>query len=192
MRVKVVLLTLGILLTSVPVVNQQERSTGLQEGRNGRRNDGEREIELNRHERAMTVSIMVTGSDFDRPETRFSVSDRVIVRIFITNTGDEPVSVIIGDPRIQIRPRLFRDGRRVPYKQELLRLLRQRDLQGPGSGRRTSTTIEPNQRVSIDFFDLSEWYETLEPGQYELSVSYRFQWRKRPAPTETMMFEVIP
>lgn len=194
MRMKIIVPAVTLLLAG-SVVSQQENTPSTQQPGNRSSNseimrDG---LELSRRERTMNVTIMAVGIDYERPEATFRESNSVIARIFITNAGDEPVPVVVRrSSRAQYRPVLLKDGRRVPYKRELLRLLRSIDTTGPISDSIRSVAVEPSQRVPVMSFDLNDWYGPIEPGRYELSIRYRFRLRGRPVESNTVTFEVIP
>lgn len=185
------------LLTSILALCVQAESAGAwQQGeRGGNAGRHERVIELNKFERASRVSIKPVSTDLVTLKQRFSSSraeEKVLVAVSISNAAAEPISVVIGDPRIQYRPRLLKDGKLLPYTEEVVKVVRAKERSGPGAGRVISGEINPRETVAVDHIDLADWYGTLEPGQYELTIKYRFRHRGQPVETNTITFEVAP
>lgn len=152
-------------------------------------------IELNKYELATTVTITPVATDLTTVKQQYRASqpdDKQIILISMTNTGAEPVRVAIGDPHVQYRPSLSKNGRPVPYKEGLGKILQAKNINGPGSVRVTGGILKPNETVKVDYIDLADWYGALEPGQYELTLKFRFRPRGRPIGTNTVTFEIVP
>jgi hypothetical protein len=50
--------------------------------------------------------------------------------------------------------------------------------------------LEPNQPKSIETIDLGDWYDSLEPGHYELSTRHRFVSAGKWVDSSSVTFEV--
>ena len=152
-------------------------------------------IELNKHELGTRVTITPVGTDLSTPKQQYSASraeDKKVILVSMTNTLVEPIWVLMGDPHIHYRPRLLKDGELMPYREGLVEILRAKDRDGPGPGRKISTVIQPNEKLPVDFIDLAHWYGALDPGKYQFNIKYRFRSKGRPIETNTVTFEVVP
>ena len=141
------------------------------------------------------MSIRPVSTDLATLKQRFSASraeEKVLVAVSISNVAAEPISIVIGDPRIQYRPRLFKDGKLLPYKEEVAKVVRAKEKSGPGAGRVLSGGLNPGETVTVDHIDLADWYGPLEPVRYELTLEYRFRRGGQPVETNTITFEVAP
>jgi hypothetical protein len=193
-HMSVILVVSLILVSVVPSFTSYAKSGWVhqQELQSGKP-DEPREIELNKSERASQVTIRPVGGDLATLKQTFSASkDKARVAVFITNTIHETIRIIIADPYIHYRPRLLMDGRPLPYKEQVAKVARQKEKFGPGSGRVLGGEVKPEETVMIDYIDLADWFGPLEPGQYELTIKYRFRHRGKPVETNTVTFEVIP
>lgn len=52
--------------------------------------------------------------------------------------------------------------------------------------------LEPNKQREIGIIDLDNWYESLEPGHYELSTRRRFVHGGKWVDSSSITFEVVP
>ncbi len=186
-----------VLLSSLLTLGSQTEpaNTAQQDEKSDNPDKQERVIELNKFERASRVTIKPVSTDLTTLKQRFRASrieEKVFVVVSVTNTTTEPISIIIGDPRIQYRPRLLKDGKLLPYKEEVVKVVRAKDKSGPGSGRIISGEIKPGETVTMDHIDLADWYDPLEPGQYQLTLKYRFRHRGQPVEVNMITFNVVP
>ena len=150
--------------------------------------------ELSKDERAAKLTILPVRADLETVQEHFSSSrnEKVLILLSVTNTSAEPIWITVGDSRIRHRPQLRKDGKLVPYQAKVDKTLRMKEKEGPGAVRVTGTFVEPNQTIRMDYIDLSEWYDTLVPGLYELTLKYHFKHGGRPVETNTVSFEVVP
>jgi hypothetical protein len=152
--------------------------------------------------RAIKVSISAGGGrNFGPVREFFRMGEPIIIVVFMTNTGNETTSVEIADTYYQNRPKLTKESKEVPYRQEVRNVLKWKDDQGCGAGRHAPTELVPNEKAEADFLVLMQgqqptknivWYDELEPGNYELSIRRRFGcWLRPEAESNTIRFQVV-
>ncbi len=153
-----------------------------------------RETPLNAREEKMRVEIATVAyiDGLEESKTTFTVADNVRIRIFITNTGDEDALVIIvRNMYEQYLPILKKDGVLITYKPEVEKSIQIKETRDVGSVMMSSAPIKANERMGVKTVFLKDWYGQLEAGRYELAISYRHAWRKKPVRTNTVDFEVV-
>jgi hypothetical protein len=150
----------------------------------------DRNRELSKQERAVQVSI-ATVDYANRPKDSFKAGEKVRVQIVMNNTGAEPLTVNSGDTFLSDRLRLLKDQRPVLYHKRATSLIRLKDQYGGGGGHVLYTTLEPNKPAVADVIDLSDWYDQLEPGRYQLTLRHRFHWDSKQVETNTVTFDVV-
>ena len=91
--------------------------------------------------------------------------EAVQIKVEITNLSNKIVEVPEG--MVYSRPILFNNGQLVSYNKEASNRFKK------GKYITLSRNILPNQSRS-EIIDLSNYYESLEPGQYQLSLARRF------------------
>jgi hypothetical protein len=123
--------------------------------------------------------------------TKFKAGEKVIVKLTMLNTAAKPLEVATGDPYLQHRIRLSKDGQPLHYRKGVLELLRSKDKSGPTlGGPRFTTVLAPAQPTEVDSIDLDRWFGKLEPGHYELMLRHYFRWKGKPVDSNTVTFEV--
>lgn len=151
------------------------------------------EVPLNKWEEKIQVEIAPVGDNLEPTEKAFTSAENVIIGVFMTNVNTEDAIIGVGDPHVQSRPFLKKDGQPVLYKQKVAKRLQLLDKHGQFStGPLRSVAIKASERARARIIVLSDWYEQLVPGQYELTMKYRFSWKKKPIKTNTIFFEVMP
>lgn len=108
----------------------------------------------------------------------------------MTNTSMMPVLVQLIDPFFQNRPELYRDGQTVEYRKGLPEVLESKEKE-PSTRHRGTIRLEPGESTEMEYIDLNDWYEQLQPGHYQLSVRYRFGYWKKWVETNPLTFEVV-
>jgi hypothetical protein len=163
------------------------------------RNDKFRE--LIERQGAIEVSISAGGGNFGPVKEFFTVGEPISIVVFMMNKGAEITSVAIADPYYQNRPKLMKDGKAIPYRKEVVEVLKWKENEVCGAGRIVGAQLKPNEKTEVDFLLVNEgprvtgniiWYDTLEPGKYELSIRRRFGCYKEPeAESDPIHFEVV-
>lgn len=121
----------------------------------------------------------------------YKVGSRIYFQIQITNTSFESVPIAILDQYFQNRPELLRGGEVIPYRKGLDKLLEAKD-KDPFSGHNFVVKLEPKDQKFIGFIYVDDWYETLQPGYYQLSVKHRFEPGQDWIESSSITFEVVP
>jgi hypothetical protein len=141
--------------------------------------------------RPIQMTITTKGSNYE-PKSRYKVGDKILIEVTMTNTGTEPLDVGIGNSYFQDRPRMQKDGKPLLYRKGLPDILREKEKHPGRLGSTIFYNLEPNVPTVVHRFLLEDWYEQLEPGQYELTLRHRFWGKEVPAESDTVIFQVIP
>ena len=105
----------------------------------------------------------------------FTPESKIKFALVATNTSLIPLPVRSWDQFAQNRPRLLRDNQEVPYRDGLTDLLKKKDHDTGGDiVGIVVITLAPNTEKTLEQIDLSNWYEPLQPGHYQLSTQHRF------------------
>lgn len=119
--------------------------------------------------------------------TQYRSGDSVGLKITETNLSADTRNVPLGED--YVRPRLLKDGVRVPYRKTVAERIAKLD-QGSPFRYGGVMYLRPLQPQS-DVIDLSYWYESLPPGSYQVAVERLFSERQREN-SNTAFFEVLP
>jgi hypothetical protein len=141
--------------------------------------------------RPIRMTIATRGDNYE-PKSRYKPGDKVLIEVSMTNTGSEPLEVGIGNSYFQDRPRMKKDGKPVLYHKELPGVLKEKEKRPGQFGSAMYYKLEPDVPTVVHRFLLEDWYDRLEPGQYELTLRHRFWGKEVPAESDTVSFEVIP
>lgn len=148
-------------------------------------------VEVGARAQNFGVSISTASSEEQSEQVekdKFELSEKIPIKISVKNMGDTKANVPKGED--WYRPRLYRNGRLLPYRQEVSERI-EKGERGEGSFRVTGFLfLEPNQ-LRVDMIDLSYWYPPLEAGQYQLSLERLFFKRER-IESNVVFFEVVP
>ncbi len=127
----------------------------------------------------------------DGKET-YAVGDVIRFQQKMENKSDIQAAVERFDSYYQNRPKLLRDGKAVPYRTKTADLIRSKETD-PGFMSVRLCIIEPHSVGDLEELDLSEWYDALQPGSYQLRNKYRISfdgpWTKQSA---EMQFRIEP
>lgn len=117
----------------------------------------------------------------------YKAGDKVRFRIPATNNSPETVHVKIMTPYDAVRPELRANGQRVKYLEKVNGLLDRKSSLANRS-RMAFVQLLPGETRRIGIVDLSDWYEPLDAGDYELTVKQRVRdgWIQSP----TLGFEI--
>lgn len=118
-------------------------------------------------------------------------TDKIYFRQLMTNTSALPIEIILTNPYSQHRPVLFRNGEEVPYRKDIVETVQRADVQTDFPHRRM-TRLEPSVATEIELLVLSDWYDRLQPGNYELTDRFRFVVGGSWIESNKVTFEVAP
>lgn len=105
----------------------------------------------------------------------YQVDIKPTVAIRAKNNTDQRVTVVAVDTYYQNRPRLIKDGKVVPYREEIKRLVRSKDADPEFVRLPSAIVVEPYSSTEIEDLNLSDWYGNLEAGSYKLTNRHRFE-----------------
>lgn len=129
------------------------------------------------------------GHEEGRPNISYKSGAGIIFDVTVTNTLAEPFAAPVYDVYNQLRPQLLKDGRAVPYREQAARLVKDRDELLTVISRR-DVSLRPGPPQPLFAISLDDWYGPLEPGTYQLSAKYRFEWRGKWNEIPPLTFEV--
>jgi hypothetical protein len=158
---------------------------------NAPQKDGQ-SVQPDKREHTVQLTITPIKADAVTPTEQFKVGAKVIIQVSMTNTATEPTEVAEDDDYFHYRMRLMKDGHPLQFPKKMLDAFRLKDTEGPRPISTTYITLSPNQQTVVGLLELGKWYGPLEPGQYQLTVRYRFRTKGKPIESNTVTFEVIP
>jgi len=138
----------------------------------------------------MQLSI-TAGSEIGEPKDRFKVGDAILVTLAMTNTATDPQNVCVSSNLYQNLPRLTRDGQLVPIMKwtSSVQQIAKHDDTCEDINLPEKIVLDPKAQKTVDWFVLVDstvptgaeaWYDSLQPGNYELSVQRRLDCCKGP------------
>lgn len=120
----------------------------------------------------------------------FDPGSKIRFELVATNTSLIPLIVRTWDHVAQNRPRLLRDNQEVLYREDLIEVVKQKDKEIGDIVSIKLVTLEPNNEKTLEYIDLSEWYEPLRAGHYQLSTQHRFIQGGKWVDSASITFEV--
>ena len=94
------------------------------------------------------------------------------------NESDGPAAFQGFDFYYQNRPKLLRNGKAVPYKSKTDNLVRSKETDPGGVFISVRLVrIEAHSDRNLEELDLSDWYDALQPGSYQLTNKYRTSFK---------------
>ena len=185
----------AILLSAIWIVGQEKKAVNGQDGATpvAPENAKQRYDKLRKPSFAQLKlgrKPLELNESAEKLKEHYKAGDRISFNLSITNTSNEEVAIPVADAYYFSRTKLFRGGDLVPYRKDIASLVKAKD-KDLTSIRVRPAHLEPNESVAVSI-DLSDWYESLEPGHYQLVVQWRFiidgEWIESPPLT----FEVDP
>ena len=181
-RLIVILGVTAIHLSGFSVVCGQEKPRTTPTVSAAQDEEGQFAKKFEKQERALKVTIH--GKD------RYRMGDDVLLDLSLTNTTDEPLGTSTWDQFLQEKPELVKDGKAVPYRKDKdmsfearLKVSALRDRQ---------TGAWPQETRKLRTINLLDWYGSLEPGSYQLTIGHRFWLKGKPIKSNTVTFEIVP
>ncbi|MGI8655111.1 MAG: hypothetical protein ACR2LC_07825 [Pyrinomonadaceae bacterium] len=150
------------------------------------------EQERDQQEQSIRVTLSTAAGSILKPKQHFKVGERVNILVNMTNTGTELVGVATTSQYFEHRLHLTRDGQVEPYSKKANDKL-QAEGDSPTIGVRViETALPPNQPTTVTVIHLSDWYEPLALGKYELTMQHRLTKKWLPQGSNTVKFEIVP
>jgi hypothetical protein len=127
---------------------------------------------------------ITAGTEIGQSTNRFKVGDPILITLTMTNTATGPQNVCLSSNLYQNLPTLTKDGQLVPIAKwtSSVRQIAKHDETCKDINLPEKIVLEPNATKDIDWFVLVDstvssgaesWYESLQPGKYELSLQRR-------------------
>jgi hypothetical protein len=110
----------------------------------------------------------VSGMLDQTPKTLFAVGIDIYALVSITNNSSEELNMASGHPWRQFNVKLIKDGEVVPFKKSVSEFLTP-SPDKPYGGSIAAFTLKPNASTK-ELVHVSEWYESLPPGHYQLTL----------------------
>jgi hypothetical protein len=117
--------------------------------------------------RVVISTVSGSGEKGTAAKDSFKVGEEVQIKVEITNLSNKVINIPKGIGFS--RPTLFHNGQLVSYREEVSKQFRK----GEGGSITGMLFPKPNESQS-EILDLNDYYEPLEPGQYQLSLERRF------------------
>jgi hypothetical protein len=95
------------------------------------------------------------------------------------------------DAHYDLLPELIGNGETVPYAKKAVGNVKRAEG-GPPPGSGAPVTLEPGREIQANHIRLDDWYESLPPGEYKLTVRRRFAWDGDWVESNPVYFEVQP
>jgi len=122
----------------------------------------------------------------------YKSTDRVAVRVILNHYFNGPITVIESLNQYRdLQLELLRDGEVVPYKKEAQQRV-DRTLTEPPNDSSAPIQFLPEKDYALQRINLSDWYKTLLPGHYQLTVRRRFVWEGEWVQSDSVTFDIGP
>jgi hypothetical protein len=185
-----------ILASSLPVFAQ-----GSVE-KHGRHVPAKEEIEANERmmENLRSPTFMRLQLVFLNPNTDettnlappYKSGDPIAIRLILNHSFNGPItSLEFLNQYRNLKLELLRDGDIVPYKKEAQRSV-EKALTEPPNESSAEMQFLPEKDYVLQRINLSDWYETLLPGHYQLTVRRRFIWEGEWVQSDSITFDIGP
>ena len=127
---------------------------------------------------------ITAGTEVGEPKDRFKVGESILITLTMTNTGSDPQNVCLSSNLYQNLPRLTKDGQLISIMKwtSSVRQIAKHDETCKDINLPQRIVLDPKAQKDIDWFVLVDssvstgaesWYDTLQPGTYELSLQRR-------------------
>jgi hypothetical protein len=97
------------------------------------------------------------------------------IAVELMNNSDERVSITVIDQYYGHRPRLFKDGKLIPYADQISKRIESKEKDPRLVDVTPNLHLDPKTASRLDGFSLKQWYGTLAPGIYRLTDRRRFE-----------------
>ncbi len=111
----------------------------------------------------------------------------------LVNDSHQRVPVSVVDKYYGHRPRLTKDGKVIPYSDEVAKLIESKEKDSRLVEVVNVFFLDPKTKSRLDGFTLKQWYGSLAPGIYHLTYRRRFEiggpWTKD---SDELVIEILP
>ena len=122
------------------------------------------------------ITLELVKDDPVKPNNVYRLGQNVSVRVTAKNESAEQMTVPVTHIFHQNRLELWKNGKLVPYKPEIAKILvktKEAEADMIGLGRRDFIKLMPYSSTTIIVLSLDDWYGSLAPGSYQLTNRYR-------------------
>lgn len=127
-----------------------------------------REAMLARKERLKKIylKLEIVPDYFAEPQLKFRVGDSIYVKIMATNSSSQTFYFKMSGFDNPCQPILLKNGEEVAYSQKGKEL--STPLKEPMRSSNISVTLSPFKETKLGVLNLSDWYDPLEAGIYQV------------------------
>lgn len=156
--------------------------------------NAKRLIELLRHPTFVTLRLVCrsTAGELTDAPPPYKEKEFISCQSFITQNSSEQI-MIWNELNLyyEYRVDLIRDGDTVSYIKEAKEGIETAERRPP-SGSSAPLVMEPRREYSLRDINLKEWYGSLSPGRYQLTLRRRFVWDGDWVQSNPVIFEIEP
>ena len=126
------------------------------------------------------------------PTKTFKVGGEMASAVSMTNRSDQALNAFGLSRFLHNRLRLVKDGVPVRYLSDVPVKMKSVEASVGLVVSTHEVTLAPNAETNYDQLNLRDWYGTLQPGHYELTLRHRFRRGGKQVESNTITFEVLP
>lgn len=123
----------------------------------------------------------------------YQLASEVVVTILVVNDSEQPLKLNVIDREYGNRLQLFKDGVLVPYRDEVIKRIAEKEENPRRVEIINDLLLDPKSKSWSQGISLKDWYGPLPPGSYRLTNRHRFEidgpWTAESAP---LLFQVLP
>lgn len=147
---------------------------------------------------------IAAGNEIGESKDQFKVGDTILITLTMTNTATNPVNLCLSSNLYQNLPRLTKDGQPISIMKwtSSVQQIAKHDQTCKDINLPQRIVLDPKAQKDIDWFVLVDssvsngaesWYDSLEPGKYELSLQRRLDCCDGPTlESNRITFTVVP
>ena len=120
----------------------------------------------------------------------FKSTDRIAICVILNHYFHSPITILESlNQYSNVQIELLRNGDVVPLNKEARKRV-DSALTDPPAGASAAIQLLPGKEYELQRINLSDWYKTLWPGQYQLTVKRRFVWDGEWVQSDAIIFEI--
>jgi hypothetical protein len=125
------------------------------------------------------------------PTKTFKVGGETAVAVSMTNRSDQALNAFNLSRFMHNRLRLVKDGVPVHYLGDVPSKMKAVEANAGIVVSTHEVTLAPNAETVYDQLNLRDWYGTLQPGNYELTLRHQFRRGGKQVESNTVTFQVV-
>ena len=119
-------------------------------------------------------------------------TDKIAIRMVLNHFFNGPITIFESVNQYRnLQLELLRDGDVVPYKKGAQQSV-DRALTEPPNESSAAMQFLPEKDYTLRRVNLSDWYKTLLPGHYQLTLKRRFAWDGEWVQSNAITFDIGP